>query len=118
MVKYKTSGQPDFSTLQCFLCKMITFNQDDGYTEAIIRGYKSGILSQADYSNLGQCGSLEGGPPQPQTSAAADRRGTDVRLPRLLSGKALTKITLGSISACDEVSGAPLALHLAAEDDT
>ena len=43
---------------------MITFNQDDGYTEAIIRGYKSGILSQADYSNLGQCDSLEF--PQPQ----------------------------------------------------
>jgi V-type H+-transporting ATPase subunit d len=39
---------------------MITFNLDDGFAEAIVRGYKSGILSQADYSNLGQCDSLEG----------------------------------------------------------
>ena len=39
---------------------MITFNLDDGFAEAIVRGFKSGILSQADYSNLGQCDSLEG----------------------------------------------------------
>lgn len=39
---------------------MITFNLDDGFTEAVVRGYRSGILSQGDYSNLGQCDGLEG----------------------------------------------------------
>jgi len=38
---------------------MITFNKDDGFTEAVVRGYRSGILSQSDYSNLGQCDGLE-----------------------------------------------------------
>mmetsp|Transcript_2801 Transcript_2801/g.3988 ORF Transcript_2801/g.3988 Transcript_2801/m.3988 type:complete len:347 (+) Transcript_2801:667-1707(+) len=38
---------------------MITFNLDDGFTEAVVRGYRSGILSQGDYSNLGQCDGLE-----------------------------------------------------------
>jgi hypothetical protein len=33
---------------------------DDGFTEAVVRGYRSGILSAADYSNLGQCDGLEG----------------------------------------------------------
>lgn len=37
----------------------LTFNLDDGFTEAVVRGYRSGILSAADYSNLGQCDGLE-----------------------------------------------------------
>jgi hypothetical protein len=37
----------------------LTFNLDDGFTEAVVRGYRSGILTSADYSNLGQCDGLE-----------------------------------------------------------
>jgi V-type H+-transporting ATPase subunit d len=36
-----------------------TFNVDDGYCEAIVRGYRSGILSPGDYANLCQCETLE-----------------------------------------------------------
>jgi len=35
------------------------FNIDHGYLEALIRGFKSGILTQADYANLVQCETLE-----------------------------------------------------------
>ncbi len=38
----------------------LTFNINDGYLEALVRGYRSGILTNADYSNLVQCDSLEG----------------------------------------------------------
>lgn len=38
---------------------MASFNVNDGYLEGILRGYRSGILTQADYSNLVQCDSLE-----------------------------------------------------------
>lgn len=37
----------------------MTFNINDGYLEGIVRGFRSGILSQVDYSNLSQCESLE-----------------------------------------------------------
>jgi len=36
------------------------FNIDNGYLEGIVRGFKSGILKQADYLNLSQCDSLDG----------------------------------------------------------
>lgn len=38
---------------------MFTFNANDGYLEALLRGYRSGILSNTDYSNLTQCDALE-----------------------------------------------------------
>lgn len=31
----------------------------DGYLEAIVRGYKGGLLSSTDYTNLAQCENLE-----------------------------------------------------------
>ena len=37
-----------------------SFNIDNGYLEGIVRGFKSGILMQADYLNLTQCDTLEG----------------------------------------------------------
>jgi len=37
----------------------LTFNINDGYLEALVRGFRSGILSNADYSNLIQCETLE-----------------------------------------------------------
>jgi len=37
-----------------------SFNVDNGYLEGIVRGFKSGILKQADYLNLTQCDTLEG----------------------------------------------------------
>ena len=39
---------------------MFTFNTNDGYLEALLRGFRSGILSTADYANLIQCDQLEG----------------------------------------------------------
>lgn len=38
---------------------MATFNINDGYLEGIVRGFRSGFLSTVDYTNLGQCDSLE-----------------------------------------------------------
>ncbi|RDB17849.1 V-type proton ATPase subunit d [Hypsizygus marmoreus] len=35
------------------------FNTDTGYLEAIVRGYKAGILAQNQYANLTQCETLE-----------------------------------------------------------
>lgn len=39
---------------------LFTFNTNDGYLEALLRGFRSGILSTADYANLIQCDALEG----------------------------------------------------------
>lgn len=36
------------------------FNIDFGYLEGLCRGFKCGILKQADYLNLVQCETLEG----------------------------------------------------------
>ena len=36
------------------------FNIDNGYLEALTRGFKAGILKQSDYLNLVQCETLEG----------------------------------------------------------
>lgn len=41
------------------------FNVDSGYLEGLVRGFKAGVLTQADYLNLVQCESLEGEPPPP-----------------------------------------------------
>jgi len=35
------------------------FNVSSGYLEGIVRGYKTGLLTQANYSNLTQCETLE-----------------------------------------------------------
>lgn len=36
------------------------FNIDSGYLEGLCRGFKCGIMKQADYLNLVQCETLEG----------------------------------------------------------
>ncbi|PXF41411.1 V-type proton ATPase subunit d [Gracilariopsis chorda] len=38
---------------------MLLFNVDDGYLEGILRGYRSGFLSSADFVALTQCENLE-----------------------------------------------------------
>ena len=38
----------------------LNFNLSHGYLEGIVRGYKGGILSVVDYSNLTQCETIEG----------------------------------------------------------
>jgi len=38
---------------------MLTFNINDGYLEALIRGFRSGLLNRQDYDNLIQCDTLE-----------------------------------------------------------
>jgi len=37
----------------------LTFNREDGYLEAVVRGFRSTILDQSDYANLCQCETLE-----------------------------------------------------------
>jgi len=37
----------------------MTYNIDDGYLDGLLRGYRSGILAQNDYSNLTQCENLD-----------------------------------------------------------
>eukprot|EP01114_Cavostelium_apophysatum_P007893 TRINITY_DN20108_c0_g1_i1.p1 TRINITY_DN20108_c0_g1~~TRINITY_DN20108_c0_g1_i1.p1 ORF type:complete len:363 (-),score=131.96 TRINITY_DN20108_c0_g1_i1:81-1169(-) len=37
----------------------LTFNINDGYLEALVRGYRSGLLNKQDYDNLVQCDTLE-----------------------------------------------------------
>ncbi|GJQ08787.1 hypothetical protein GpartN1_g578.t1 [Galdieria partita] len=39
--------------------ELVGFNVDDGYIEALVRGYKSSLLSSIDYVNLTQCETLE-----------------------------------------------------------
>eukprot|EP00029_Vermamoeba_vermiformis_P014313 TRINITY_DN9433_c0_g1_i1.p1 TRINITY_DN9433_c0_g1~~TRINITY_DN9433_c0_g1_i1.p1 ORF type:complete len:357 (-),score=103.52 TRINITY_DN9433_c0_g1_i1:89-1159(-) len=36
-----------------------TFNMDDGFLEALLRGFKLGLLNQTEYTNLCQCENLE-----------------------------------------------------------
>jgi len=38
---------------------MTTFNMNDGYLEALVRGYRSALLNRADYDNLIQCDTLD-----------------------------------------------------------
>lgn len=37
----------------------LTFNVHGGYLEAIVRGYRSGLLTASDYNNLCQCETLD-----------------------------------------------------------
>lgn len=37
----------------------MTFNIHGGYLEAIVRGYRAGLLTAADYNNLCQCETLD-----------------------------------------------------------
>ena len=54
---------PSYAVRGCQKYKMfaeLIFNVDSGYLEGIVRGFKAGILKQADYLNLVQCDTLEG----------------------------------------------------------
>jgi len=39
---------------------MMTANIDGGYLEALLRGYRAGILTSTDYANLTQCETIDG----------------------------------------------------------
>mgnify|MGYP004339481617 CR=1 FL=1 len=41
---------------------MLFANIDDGYLEGLLRGYRGGILTSADYANLCQCETIDGAP--------------------------------------------------------
>ena len=43
-----------------FSVAALTFNIDDGGLEALIHGYRAGLLKLSDYYNLSQCDSIEG----------------------------------------------------------
>jgi V-type H+-transporting ATPase subunit d len=53
-----------------------------GYLEGVVRGYKGGLLTQAQYNNLTQCENLEGEPCRgiPFRLITADAIGIDFRL--------------------------------------
>jgi V-type H+-transporting ATPase subunit d len=38
----------------------LSFNIDNGYLEAELRGFRLGLLTHADYTNLTQCDALDG----------------------------------------------------------
>ena len=38
----------------------LLFNSHSGYLEGVVRGYKAGLISQNQYSNLTQCENLDG----------------------------------------------------------
>ncbi len=42
------------------MTEALLFNSHTGYLEGVIRGFKAGLLSQAQYSNLTQCETLDG----------------------------------------------------------
>ena len=39
-----------------------TFNMQHGYMEALVRGYRSGFLSESEYRHLAQCETMDGIP--------------------------------------------------------
>ena len=43
---------------------MLFNNIDDGYLEGLLRGFRGGILTSADYANLCQCETIDGAPPR------------------------------------------------------
>jgi V-type H+-transporting ATPase subunit d len=40
--------------------EMALFNVDDGFAEAVVRGYRSAFLTQEDYRRLGGSDNIEG----------------------------------------------------------
>jgi V-type H+-transporting ATPase subunit d len=38
----------------------VSYNENDGYVDGILRGYYSGILTSSQYLNFTQCETLEG----------------------------------------------------------
>lgn len=48
-----------FSKMSMYGFEALSFNVDGGYLEAIVRGYRSGLLTSADYNNLCQCENLD-----------------------------------------------------------
>ena len=39
---------------------MTSFNVDNGYFEALVRGFRAGILKRTDYHNLVECETIDG----------------------------------------------------------
>lgn len=39
---------------------MLWFNAEHGYLEAILRGFKSGLITRGQYTNFTQCETIEG----------------------------------------------------------
>ena len=52
----------------------LLFNIDNGYLEGLVRGFKGGVLKQADYLNLVQCETLEG---KSSGTAGSEQSGSD-----------------------------------------
>lgn len=44
------------------MTEALFFNSHTGFLEGVLRGFKAGLLTQGQYSNLTQCESLEGAP--------------------------------------------------------
>jgi V-type H+-transporting ATPase subunit d len=48
-----------FQPVNVLLGGLSTFNMDHGFSEALVRGMRSGFLRDADYHHLTQCETLE-----------------------------------------------------------
>lgn len=46
------------------LSDLTLFNVHDGYCEAIVRGFRSGFLTDVEYHHLTECATMEGAPAQ------------------------------------------------------
>lgn len=61
---FDLSADPSVSTnrftFASFAMEALFFNSHSGYLEGIIRGFKAGLISQTQYSNLTQCETLDG----------------------------------------------------------
>jgi len=55
---------------------MLFSNIDDGYLEAILRGFRGGILTSTDYANLCQCESIDGARAARRPCSAPQRWGS------------------------------------------
>lgn len=47
-----------------YTMEALLFNSHSGYLEGVLRGFKAGLLTQNQYSNLTQCESLDGTAPR------------------------------------------------------
>lgn len=53
-------AEPLSLTSHLTLFSSLALQADAGFLEGVVRGYKNGLLTQANYNNLTQCETLEG----------------------------------------------------------
>ena len=73
----------------------VTFNMAHGFTEALVRGFRSGFLSDADYHHLSQCETLDDVRMNLQETDLGDVLANDTSItPVLLEKRAMSKLVV------------------------